>query len=181
MTICDTFWLWCSSLSGHYICIVAVQHHHSSKFDLPNLSKLATVEESIFTSSHCTFAIQLLIPLYLLLQYTCVTKSKENLQALALNSRNSCTSWNKYYLAISQSQLLQYLTLIQTHQMFSLSRDIWAALTRPDIHWFTEHIIDLQPDFKEQKLFAHKTIEGTCHHCMMLPKYHYGLNFIEFF
>ena len=46
--------------------------------------------------------------------------------------------------------------------MFSLSGDIWAALTRPDIHWSTEHIIDLQPDCKEQKLLEHETIEATC-------------------
>ena len=38
----------CSSLKGHYICIVAVQHCCSSKIDLSILSKLATVEKISF-------------------------------------------------------------------------------------------------------------------------------------
>ena len=44
--------LWCCSLRAHYICIVAVQHCHSSKIDLLILSKLVAVKKSVFTSSH---------------------------------------------------------------------------------------------------------------------------------
>ena len=44
--------LWCSSLRARYICIVAVQHRHSGKINLPILSKLVAVEKSVFTSSH---------------------------------------------------------------------------------------------------------------------------------
>jgi len=40
------------SLRARYICIVAVQHCHSSKFDLLILSKLVAVKKSVFTSSH---------------------------------------------------------------------------------------------------------------------------------
>ena len=44
-----------------------------------------------------------------------------------------------------------------------------------------KQILDLQPDFKEQKSLVHKTIEAARHLCVMLPKYHCELNFIEFF
>jgi len=44
-----------------------------------------------------------------------------------------------------------------------------------------KRIIDLQPDFKEQKSLVHETIEAAGHLCIMLPKYHCELNFIEFF
>ncbi len=44
-----------------------------------------------------------------------------------------------------------------------------------------KRIIDLQPDFKEQKSLVHETIETAGHLCIMLPKYHCELNFIEFF
>ena len=42
-------------------------------------------------------------------------------------------------------------------------------------------IIDLQLDFKGQKSLVHETIEAADHLCIMLPKYHCELNFIEFF
>jgi len=45
----------------------------------------------------------------------------------------------------------------------------------------TRRIIDLQPDFREQKSLVHETIEAAGHLCIMLPKYHCELNFIEFF
>lgn len=45
----------------------------------------------------------------------------------------------------------------------------------------TKRIIDLQPDFKEQKSLIHETIEAAGHLCIMLPKYHCELNVIEFF
>jgi transposase len=41
--------------------------------------------------------------------------------------------------------------------------------------------MDLQPDFKEQKSLVHETIEAAGHLCIMLPKYHCELNFIELF
>jgi hypothetical protein len=44
-----------------------------------------------------------------------------------------------------------------------------------------KHIIDLQLDFKEQKSLVHETIEAAGHLCIMLPKYHCELDFIEFF
>jgi hypothetical protein len=44
-----------------------------------------------------------------------------------------------------------------------------------------KRIIDLQPDFKEQKSLVHETIEAAGHRCIMLPKYHCELNEIEFF
>ena len=42
-------------------------------------------------------------------------------------------------------------------------------------------ILDLQPNFQEQKSLVHETIEAAGHLCIMLPKYHCELNFIEFF
>ena len=48
------------SLRARYICIVAVQHRHSGKIDLQVFSKLMAVEKSVFTSSQCPFAIQLI-------------------------------------------------------------------------------------------------------------------------
>ena len=44
-----------------------------------------------------------------------------------------------------------------------------------------KRILDLQPDFQEQKSLVHETIEAAGHLCIMLPKYHCELNFIEFF
>ena len=44
-----------------------------------------------------------------------------------------------------------------------------------------KRIIDLQPDFKEQKSLVNETIEAAGHLCIMLPKYHCEFNFIEFF
>ena len=44
-----------------------------------------------------------------------------------------------------------------------------------------KRILDLQPDFVEQKSLVHETFEAAGHLCIMLPKYHCELNFIEFF
>ena len=48
-------------------------------------------------------------------------------------------------------------------------------------HCCAKCILDLQPDFQEQKSLVHETIEAAGHLCIMLPKYHCELNFIEFF
>ena len=42
-------------------------------------------------------------------------------------------------------------------------------------------ILELQPDFKEQKSFVQEVIEAAGHLCIFLPKFHCELNFIEFF
>jgi hypothetical protein len=42
-------------------------------------------------------------------------------------------------------------------------------------------ILDLQPDFQEQKSLVQEVIEATGHLCIFLPKFHCELNFIEFF
>ena len=42
-------------------------------------------------------------------------------------------------------------------------------------------ILELQPDFKEHKSLIQEVIEATGHLCNFLPKFHYDLNFIEFF
>ena len=44
-----------------------------------------------------------------------------------------------------------------------------------------KQVLDLQPDFQEQKSLVHDTIEAARHLCIMLPKYHCELDFIEFF
>ena len=44
-----------------------------------------------------------------------------------------------------------------------------------------KHILDLQPDFKEQKSLVQEVIEASGHLCIFLPKFHCELNFIEFF
>ncbi|KZV70014.1 hypothetical protein PENSPDRAFT_632253 [Peniophora sp. CONT] len=41
--------------------------------------------------------------------------------------------------------------------------------------------LSLQPDFKQQKSLVQETIEGAGHICIMLPKYHCEINFIEYF
>jgi hypothetical protein len=45
----------CHSLRACYICIVAVQHCHSSKIDLRILSKLVAVEKSVFLQAPMYF------------------------------------------------------------------------------------------------------------------------------
>ena len=42
-------------------------------------------------------------------------------------------------------------------------------------------ILELQPDFKEQKSLVQEVIEAAGHLCIFLPKFHCKLNFIEFF
>jgi len=44
-----------------------------------------------------------------------------------------------------------------------------------------KRILDLQPDFKEQKSLVQEVIEASGHLCIFLPKFHCELNFIEFF
>src|SRR3984957_11722644 len=42
-------------------------------------------------------------------------------------------------------------------------------------------IMQWQPDFQEEKSLVQETIEAAGHLCIMLPKFHCELNFIEFF
>lgn len=42
-------------------------------------------------------------------------------------------------------------------------------------------IIEHQPDFLEQKSLVQETVEAAGHLCIILPKFHCELNFIEFF
>ena len=42
-------------------------------------------------------------------------------------------------------------------------------------------ILDLQPDFKEQRSLVQEVIKAAGHLCIFLPKFHYELNFIGFF
>lgn len=44
-----------------------------------------------------------------------------------------------------------------------------------------KRILDLQPDFMEQKSLVQEVIEKAGHLCIFLPKFHCELNFIEFF
>jgi hypothetical protein len=44
-----------------------------------------------------------------------------------------------------------------------------------------KRILELQPDFAEQKPLVQDVIEAAGHLCIFLPKYHCELNFIEFF
>jgi hypothetical protein len=44
-----------------------------------------------------------------------------------------------------------------------------------------KRILDLQPDFAEQKSLVQEVIEKAGHLCIFLPKFHCELNFIEFF
>ncbi|KIJ51390.1 hypothetical protein M422DRAFT_244566 [Sphaerobolus stellatus SS14] len=44
-----------------------------------------------------------------------------------------------------------------------------------------KRILELQPDFKEQKSLVQEVIEECGHICIFLPKFHCELNFIEFF
>jgi hypothetical protein len=39
----------------------------------------------------------------------------------------------------------------------------------------------LQPDFQQQKSLVQEVIEAAGHLCILLPKFHCELNFIEFF
>ena len=45
----------------------------------------------------------------------------------------------------------------------------------------TRRILDLQPDFQEQKSLIQEVIEAAGHLCIFLPKFHCELNFIKFF
>lgn len=52
----------------------------------------------------------------------------------------------------------------------------------PDAHdCCRRHILELQPDFREQKSLVQEVIEAWGHLCIFLPKFHCELNFIEFF
>jgi hypothetical protein len=44
-----------------------------------------------------------------------------------------------------------------------------------------KQILNLQPDFKEQKSLVQEVIETAGHLCIVLPKFHCELNFIEYF
>ncbi|KIJ39315.1 hypothetical protein M422DRAFT_257928 [Sphaerobolus stellatus SS14] len=44
-----------------------------------------------------------------------------------------------------------------------------------------KRILNLQPDFQEQKSLVQEVIEEAGHLCIFLPKFHCELNFIEFF
>jgi hypothetical protein len=44
-----------------------------------------------------------------------------------------------------------------------------------------KRILDLQPDFKAQHSLVQEVIEAAGHLCIVLPKFHCELNFIEFF
>jgi len=44
-----------------------------------------------------------------------------------------------------------------------------------------KRILELQPDFKEQRSLVQEVIEAAGHLCIFLPKFHCELNFIEFF
>lgn len=44
-----------------------------------------------------------------------------------------------------------------------------------------KHILELQPDFQQQKSLIQEVIEAAGHLCIFLPKFHCELNFIEFF
>jgi hypothetical protein len=44
-----------------------------------------------------------------------------------------------------------------------------------------KRILELQPDFKEQKSLVREVIEAAGHLCIFLPKFHCELNYIEFF
>lgn len=44
-----------------------------------------------------------------------------------------------------------------------------------------KRILELQPDFQEQKSLVQEVIEAAGHLCIFLPKFHCELNFIEFF
>lgn len=44
-----------------------------------------------------------------------------------------------------------------------------------------KRILTLQPDFQEQKSLVQEVVENAGHHCIILPKFHCELNFIEFY
>jgi hypothetical protein len=44
-----------------------------------------------------------------------------------------------------------------------------------------KHILELQPDFRNQKSLIQEVIEAAGHLCLFLPKFHRELNFIEYF
>ncbi|KAF8222531.1 hypothetical protein L208DRAFT_1322263, partial [Tricholoma matsutake] len=43
-----------------------------------------------------------------------------------------------------------------------------------------KHILDLQPNFQEQRSLVQEVIKTAGHTCIFLPKFHCELNFIEF-
>ncbi len=52
----------------------------------------------------------------------------------------------------------------------------------PDAHdCCGRRILELQPDFREQKSLVQEVIAARGHLCIFLPKFHCELNFIEFF
>src|SRR6267143_5962841 len=57
----------------------------------------------------------------------------------------------------------------------------FPTLCRRPTDCCAKHILDLQPDFIEQKSLVQEVIEKAGHLCIFLPKFHCELNFIELF
>ena len=51
----------------------------------------------------------------------------------------------------------------------------------PNCYATEERIMENQPDFLEQRSLVQEVIEEAGHLCIVLPKFHCELNFIEFF
>jgi hypothetical protein len=50
-----------------------------------------------------------------------------------------------------------------------------------EIRCCAKWILNLQPDFLAQRSLVQEVIEAVGHLCIFLPKFHFELNFIEFF
>ena len=49
------------------------------------------------------------------------------------------------------------------------------------IHCYARQLLGMQPDFQEQCSLVQEVIEAAGHLCILLPKFHCELNFIEYF
>ena len=106
-----------------------------------------------------------------------------------------------WFINISGEKITQHMNFPADHPKFpDQPKGMKQILTERGLYWAklkmqckkpdcdadatdccAKRILDLQPDFQEQKSLVHETIEAAGHLCIMLPKYHCELNFIEFF
>lgn len=82
----------------------------------------------------------------------------------------------------------QFLNQPKGMKQVLLKRGLWRARLTMKCEGGCEHddccvkrILELQPDFQEQKSLVQEVIEAAGHLCIFLPKFHCEINFIEYF
>jgi hypothetical protein len=107
-----------------------------------------------------------------------------------------CTGWFNHH---DGTKVVQSMIFPPDHPEFPnqpkemkqvlLERGLWENKLRMECKACPEngtaccakHILELQPDFKSQRSLVQEVIEELGHLCIILPKFHCELNYIEYF